>query len=451
MLKRSENPDLSGKKIKKNIIVFSVILIFSVSLNAYNFSNPKSIALGDAFLTQAYGFQALDWNPANLALVKHFVTINLIHANAQFTNNSVNLHLYNDKVGKYWDDGDKEDILSKINDNGLELKLNAGTSLPFISFSVWKLSLQNSVGAYSSLKLDKEYFRRILYGVECETEYNFPDNDGEAISYAESRIGYGDEIPLNLIIPSVEGLPKIYGGISLGFIHGFQYGKITDFHSRFSTTGGVVSFKDSIVAKTAGYNSEEEKFAIEDSKVAGKGFRANIGFYSEINENITAGITFNNLFGSIKWSEDCERRIFSVSGDSLLFLNEDFDDSLIVDTDTTFSIGSFKQDIPFEIHLGGSYRLKSFNIFLDYVQGFDNSTFTSAKPKISLGSEYKPLDWLPIRVGFGFGEGKSSHFSFGSGFVFRNFEFNWAFRTYATPIALFSKGFSLSFGSQIHF
>ena len=438
--------------MKKNIIaIIIIILLFSTVVYANSFDNPKSMALGDAYLTKAYGFQALDWNPANLALVKHFVTINLIHANAQFTNNSVNLNLYNDKVGKYWNENDKEDILAKINNNGLELKLNAGASLPFISFSVWKLALQNSVGAYSSLKLDKEYFRRILYGVECETEYNFPDNDGEAISYAETKIGYGDEIPLNLIIPSVEGLPKIYGGISLGFIHGFQYGKIIDFHSKFSTTGGAVSFKDSIVAKTAGYNSEEEKLSIEDSKIAGNGFRINIGFYSEINENITAGITFNNLFGSIKWSEDCERRIFSVSGDSLLFLNEDFDDSLIVDTDTTYSIGSFKQNIPFEIHLGGSYNLKGFDLTLDYVQGFDESAFTSKKPKISFGVEYKPLQWLPLRLGFGFGEGKSSHFSFGSGFVLKNWEFNWAFRNYASPLSSYAKGFAFSIGSQLKF
>ncbi|MBC8527001.1 MAG: hypothetical protein H8D22_09145, partial [Candidatus Cloacimonetes bacterium] len=422
--------------MKKNIIAILTILSFSTIIYANSFDNPKSMALGDAYLTKASGFQAVDWNPANLGLIKNFVTINLFQLNSKVSNNSFSLAYYNDLMGKYLDESDKQDLLDRIPNSGFCIDMNSGFNIPVTSFSVWKLALSVNAHAKASVELSKEYFDIILHGNKLGKVYDFSDNTGEAISYIETRLGYGDLLPISLISSKLEDIPPIYGGISLGYIYGIGYAKISDFKSRFGTSDSLMLIDNDIIAKTAGYNTDDSKASIEDGNPAGIGFRANIGFFSPITKDISVGLAFNNLFGTINWNEDCEEHCMHIYTDTLTIDN--WDDSLLVDT--TYSIDSFKQSIPFEIHLGGSYKLKKYNFYLDYVQGFGKSILTSKKPKISLGAEYWTFKWLPLRVGMGFGGDEGLHFAFGTGIEFKNFEFNWAIRNHGAILPQSSKG-----------
>jgi hypothetical protein len=441
-------------KMKKKIFGFILLFLYADILFANNLPNPKSLALGDAFLTKASGFQSLDWNPANLGLRENFITLNLFQVNSDVSNNSFSLKFYNNTVGDSLDDGEEQDLLNRIPDSGFGIDTDVSLCVPITSFSVnlpfGNFALSTSGISSASIGISKELFNFVINDIEFD-KYDFPNNKGEAVAFIETKFGYGERLPIerfSYLSAVSEDLPPIYAGLGFGYIFGLGYAKITDCQSSFNNSADGMTLDSKLTIRTAGYNTDESELS---GGQAGKGFRANIGFYSQINENISAGLTLNNLFGGIKWRKNCEEHLVSVYGDSLFLYSEEGFDSLVTDTDTTYSISSFKQRIPFEFHLGGSYKLKNYDFYLDYVQGFDNSAFTSAKPKISLGAEYYPLGWLPLRAGIGFGGGRPSHFSFGYGLEFKNFEFNFGLRNYGSPLPGYTKGMAFSLGTMLKF
>ncbi len=74
----------------------------------------------------------------------------------------------------------------------------------------------------------------------------------------------------------------------------------------------------------------------------------------------------------------------------------------------------------------------------------------SVNPRISVGGEWKPMDWIPyIRTGFSFGGNFGFHWAFGLGFRADMLEFNIATTDLQTLIAPnSSKYISVSIGSS---
>ncbi len=439
----------------KKIIFLSILLvILSVTLWTDTFDNPISIGLGDAYLIKASGFRALGWNPANLALYENKIELSLSHANFCLTNNTLSLAYYNDLMGKVLDEADERELLNKIPDSGFGLDIDCGYVSPIVSFSYKNYALSTTVNVLSRMRFSKELFEFLIEDIEFK-HYNFSDCEGEVVGFLESKIGYAQLLPLEYILPYE--LPPIYGGISISYIWGAKYAKITKMKSEFINSIDGATMDNVVKIKTSGIyrDMEEDEISFDTNKTfPGHGFRMDIGFLSKPFENITVGLTFKNMFGVIIWNHDCQEHVFTAYGDSLyIYSGEDEElDEQIDDTDTTYTISKIEQNIPFEIHMGGKYEWRNFDFYLDYVQGFDSSVFTSSKPKISLGAEYYTLKWLPVRVGFGFGDDKSSHYSIGSSFEFKNFEFSWACRSYFVPIAVsYSKGALLSFGMILKF
>jgi len=427
--------------------IIGIVVGLPIILSATTIETAKSLALGDAFITKASGYAAVNWNPANLGANYNPLSFNLFHVSIDASNNSFSLDYYNSLMGKYLDDDDKEDLLQRIPDDQLQFKSGLGTQLPLFSFSIGHFGFTPQVVIGMSTGLSKRLLEFVVEDIEF-TEYNFSDTDGEAVAFGEVKIGYGQKLPLENLLPP--HIPPIYGGISLGYMLGIGYAKVTDMESSFINSIDGMQLDNSIKIRTAGYNTEEEELSV----IAGSGMRLDIGFFSHITENIDVGVAIRNLFASIKWDDNCEEHVISIYSDSSFNTVDLMDevDSLIIDTDTTYTIGSITQKIPVELHLGGSYKvMKNLNLYLDYVQGFKNSALTSSKPKFSLGCEYYPIAWLPIRAGIGLGGEKPSHFSFGSGVELRNFEFSCSIRSYGSPIPIHTKGTAIALESNIRF
>ena len=431
----------------KKILTLLCLILITCSLFATALSNPVSIALGDAFITKARGFHALHWNPANLGILDNDMTFNLIQISSDVSNNAFSLGYYNDLMGKYLNEEDEQEFLDKIPDDGLSLNVNADVHLP-LSMSIWKFGIAVNTIARSSVDLSKEYFDLVLNGNEIGETYTFENNKGSAIAFVETQVGYGDIIPMEKISSSFADLPPIYGGVSIGYLHGLAYAEILNFTTEFSTNDSVMDVYNNLLIRTAGYDTDKEEIiASSVFPGAGSGFRMSLGFTSPITDKITASLAINNLFGKINWTEATEEHLINVEAPGLTI--DTWDDSLLVDT--TYTIDKFSQTIPVEIHMGGSYKLNEFTFYGDYVQGFDNSLLTSAKPKFSFGAEYMPLDWLPVRAGFGFGGDEKAHFSLGSGFEFTNFEFSWGVSYHTSPLYTTATGLKVSFGALLAF
>ncbi|MEA2103689.1 MAG: DUF5723 family protein [Candidatus Cloacimonadota bacterium] len=437
--------------MNKKIIILILILLCANILFAINIYNPKSLALGDAFLTRSSGFQSLEWNPANLGLKTDNVTLNLFHLDMRLKNNSISLGTYNKTTGDSLDENEKQKLLDNIPDSGMNLFTATHLNLPFASFSVWKIGFSISEQTYADITLPKDMFDLLLFGNTVNEEFDFSDADVKVVSFLETKFGYGQQIYPQKIFPKLDSLPPIYAGISMGIISGLGYAEMEKLTSTFKVqNNGYSIIENDMKVKTAGVNTTDSTVSFADNKPAGIGFRSNIGFYSPINEKWTVGLAINNIFGFINWQNDCEEVCLTIISDTLNILN--FEDSLVVDT--TYAVGSFTQSLPVELHLGAEYNYSDFYVdilfFMNYVQGFKNSVITSTTPKVSFGAEYAPLKWLPIRTGIGFGGKEGIHFSFGTGLCFNHFEFNWGIRNYG---ALFygAKGLGFSTSMQLKF
>ncbi len=437
----------------KKIIFISIIFSFiSLNLIADTFDNPVSISLGDAYLIKASGYRALGWNPANLALYDNKFTISLSNLNLNITNNAFSIAFYNDLVGQVLDEGDEQDILDRIPDSGFGLYADVSFEPMITSFSYKNFAFSSTANFLSTIRFSKGLFEFLIEDIEFQ-EYDFSDCKGELVGFYENRLGYAQKLRLKDLLPY--GLPPIYGGISISYIMGVSYAKISKLEASLINSQDGATIDANVKIKTCGIKREDDEFSFSaetEITFPGSGFRMDIGFLSKLNENITVGLAFKNLFGSITWSNDCQQHIFSAYGDSIFAYSGDYDfGDQFEEVDTTYSISEIKQTIPFEIHMGGKYELKVFNLYADYVQGFESSAFTSSKPKISLGAEYDILKWLPIRLGFGFGDERSSHYSLGSGLEFKTFAFSWALRSYYSPVPSYAKGLSYSAGVILKF
>lgn len=434
----------------KKIVILLSLFLFTCALYAVDIANPVSIALGDAYIAKARGCHSLNWNPANLGIVTNSMTFNLFQVTADVSNNAFDLGYYNDLMGKELNEDDEQEFLDRIPDDGFSLKASADLHLP-LSLSIGKFGFAINALVRSSVNLGKDYFDIVLNGNEIGETFNFENNEGSAISFSELKLGYGDKIPVDKIIGSSADFPPIYGGFSIGYIHGLAYGEIMDFTTEFSTNDSVLEVHNNLLIRTAGYDTEnDEIIASSVFPGAGSGFRVSLGLTSPITDKITASLAINNLFASINWTEACEEHHITVDADNFVLYDwEDFKDSLEVDT--TYKVDDFSTSIPAEIHMGGSYKLNQFTFYGDYVQGFDNSLLTSAKPKFAFGAEYMPLKWLPVRAGFGFGGDEKPHFSFGSGFELQNFEFSWGVSYYTSPIYTTATGLKFALGALFAF
>jgi len=413
--------------MKKILIILLISTLFTTYLFAEGLGNAKSLSLGDAYHSKATGFHALNWNPARLGLLEDFYTFNIFHADGRISNNSLSLKTYNETTGDSLSHSEKLDLYDLIPTSGLTLYGNSQAFVPISSFSIGKFGFTINNQNVGYFTLPKELFKLLLFGNDIEEEFDFSDTDAKILSYVEPKIGYGSRIyPEKYLSFYKDSYPPIYAGASVGYMIGLAYAEVEDLTSKFTVhDNGYASIDNRISLRTAGVDTSDGELEWEP-QTAGRGFRGNFSLFSPINENLSVGLSFNNLFANIHWSKICKRIEMELVSDTLNIGN--WDDSLAVDT--TYSIEGFDQNIPVEMYLSGSYKYSDFKVFLDYVQGFGNSVLTTTTPKISLGSEYYALDWLPLRCGVGFGGREGTHFSFGTGFEFGRFEFNWAVRSH---------------------
>ncbi|MDD2331493.1 MAG: hypothetical protein PHI68_02440, partial [Candidatus Cloacimonetes bacterium] len=177
---------------------------------------------------------------------------------------------------------------------------------------------------------------------------------------------------------------------------------------------------------------------------AGGGFKANLGLASEVFPGMHLGMTVDNILGFISWGAVTEDLHYNVRIDSVYVSN--LEDDLYVESHETNDSGNWKTKLPIEIKMSALYQLPRANISLDWVQGTDNSLFTSKISRWSMGSELELTKNIPIHLGVAFGNSESPwRMSYGIGLKTKISEFGIGFQTYESMFpGLGSKGVSLA-------
>ncbi len=416
--------------IKKYLYLVVISLLLANIINAI--PTPNSVAFSGSYLLRAYGAEALYWNPASLNKDYRDIVFPGMNQTFCIANNSFDLDNYNYVSGRYLTLKDKKMILSNIDKR---LKVDAQAHVFVFGMTLGNLAIATSMHGQGGLRLSKEYIKLALLGNE-ETDYVFTKkyNQLNFLSYQDYTLGAGDfEISHYL---NNDKIPEIKAGFSASALVGIGAAETEYYKGSFHSGMDGMAFKQDIKIKTG---------------IGGLGTKALIGFKSEPMRNLDVGLSFDNLFGFIRWFGKKERLSYSIDADSTYA--SDLGNDFYTQVDSTEAISDYNTKIPVEMRMGTKYRYKQGSLSMDWVQGFQSSALTSSIGRICLGAEYQPILKMPIKMGFSFGNRDYPWImSYGLGFYGKYIDCGFGVQTFEYLIpGKHSKGMSFSTNFNLHY
>jgi hypothetical protein len=395
-------------------MVISLMAIFLMPFELNAQVTARAMGMGGAYTAVARGVHAADWNPANLGFPNNpKFSMSIISVGVEVSNNALTKAMY-DKYSQreVWNESDKADIYSSIPDRGFEAGVAA--TIRMISFSVGKfaLTLGGDLGGYGTI--EKSLFDILLNGNRIGKNYQFDDFNVDALTVARLGLSYGEQIP-------VEFAEIFTIGGSFNLLYGIQYTKLeqADFNLKFN----------------------EFDFAMDgiyEARMAmGKlGWGLTLGSAAQLNDRLSVGVRLDNILSHLGWDKHVKQSYGILNGDSLVL--GDLDDS-VEDSSWTQDGQAFSSQLPFRICMGAKYKEGDFIMTADYVQGFRNTGWARTRPQLNIGTEWRKVPWLPLRLGVLLGGRLGYGSSFGLGL--RPAGFVW-------DIAIMNRGFITSGSSK---
>lgn len=345
-------------------------------------------------------------------------------------------------------------------------------------------SFATRVRTTQELTVNKGLLEMSFYGFDSDqfggsgVPVNF---NSRTLSYASFSFGYAMELPIPLTglvekLPFINGI-KLYAGAAPKYLVGIQSTEL-DFISTLtvnpvtgSSEGGIMhDFEYSLYtygdlsAQLSDYASAREldpdaklddflDYDGSDAGSLGSGFGLDLGVTAELDISLPAlGILGKRQvlrlamsitdMGSINYDENPSRvtagGIANIDGNVGDKTPGDYFDDLadslqndVYGGFTSESVGARKYSLPGMYNFGAALTLGKLTTTLDYGFGFNDLGTNSERSVLTLGAEYRFLNFIPIRVGTRVGGYSSTAYSFGAGLDFRFFEFTVAASTVA--------------------
>jgi hypothetical protein len=368
------------KSILKALLLALFLLLIWVDQSApVGLSSARSMGLAGAYTAVAKDFEAPLWNPANLSFKDNReFSLNLFSLGVFVENNAFSLKDYNQYNGRFWEDEDKDNILSLIPSTGLNLDAQAEACI--LGLAGGPLALVSWVTGVSDISLPKDPFELLLFGNQMEDTISLEGTSGEAYAYGTLSLSYGQFIYRN-------EEKEIGIGVNLKFLQGIIYKKIVK-------ASGEIRIKESEI--------EGESDLVLHSASGGRGYGIDLGIAAKMNKKWTLSFFLSDPFGQIKWYRKTEEKGYQFQIDSLNLSNSD-DDSVVLSEDYEKDIEPFVTHLPVIVKTGFAYQAKKILISFDWEQGLEEGPGVSKTPRFSLGSELKLVGFLPLRGGVSFG------------------------------------------------
>jgi hypothetical protein len=408
----------------------------------YGDSRPRAMGLAGTYTAMARGVESLYWNPANLALKdgpKVSIPLDLGWSYV-LENNSWSVSTYNDFNGNFIDEGMKDDMLSDLDTDGLQFNTDLGLFIPLVGGAAfpmpWGLSSAMAfnfrAGIEGQIPVDMIEF--MLRGNQFERErlaagrdpnYDIAEWDGEAWALGVFSWGFAKPwIPAQLE-PYVS---QFAVGTTLKVMGG-ALREVTDSEGGFVTRVSGTQMNASGVARSG----------------FGVGFGLDLGAVGVTKDGrTTVGLSLVNLLDVMNWSIETRQdsvfvtaegvsvtSFFGADGFDEIFDNprevrladgridtvfeNEVDAAIWDDGDPVFhserNIGSFSRTLPAMLRLGVAHKpIPKLTVAANYDQAFSSGLGIDSTPRISLATEYRLVNWFPLRFGLSGGgrAGRSS-------------------------------------------
>ncbi len=467
-----------------NRILISIIFLFSLSFKVFaqygsvGSFDARSMGMAKTYTAASRGINSIGINPANLMYNENghfeFSTVlplpstSLISGTDFLSIEDFNYYFGGvDGESRYLNDQDKERLNNLFKDGG-DVFLNATTRVFSASWKINEkvgavgISVSDFIGGY--LKIPQSLVEIPLYGNTIEQVYSFSEANVKSWWLRNYSLSYARELP------GPNFLDKLFAGITFKYINGFYYvgtdrvNTNLETNSQYEITGAADMVGYSSFSNNFGVNYDFDSTDYKSSfspfpSPAGTGLGVDFGLSASISPILNVSFAVTDM-GSIKWNQ--RAATYSALGDIYLddISNKDQVDSLGDKLKGKGSyINSFTTSLPTAVRFGFSYFMKesiipgSLLLGMDYNQGLNELPGNSTKARVSFGTEWKPMDWIPyIRTGLSFGGWAGFNWALGLGIDAGLVELNFATSDMNSVVAPNSaKHISVSFGSRWKF
>ena len=390
----------------------------------------RGLGMARSSVAASRGLDAVGINPANLALPDDgTVTISLVPIGVGVGSDFMTYGLYNKfftgvdsptgRVARNLSEADKQELLNAFPGGTGRIGADAevrpvGLALRFGGFATFAFTATERVAA--SATIPSAYARFLLEGVTPGSAYDFSGAAGSAAWTREYALSAG------FALPDVPVFRSWSAGLSVKLVHGFAYAAVTRDDTWLSAgSNGVLDAN----VDMAGVTSQSDFRGSPFPSPAGSGIGVDLGLSAELNEFLMAAISVTDI-GSLRWDGDVRQ----VYGLGRMHLDDPMNgaqrDSLEhAVTGKTAPGGPFTTALPTTLRMGVQVELEKIKwvkkilygemtAACDFSQGFSDFPGSSRGERLSLGLEYRPWQFLPIRTGVGFGG--EDHFNFALGF-----------------------------------
>ena len=349
------------------------------------------------------------------------------------------------KIGKKLTNNDKEEIL-KLFPSGL-----AETHIDFET-RLFGLTIHNNfLGSFGftlterfnlNFNMPKAYLQLPLYGLDSNgITYDLNGTTIKAQEIREMAFSYAREI---------NGIPYIKdfaAGFSVKILQGLFHFDLDKYDVQFGNKTtidgngqpGIDLFGKANIhyyASMASVFDSGKKFT-PFPQDAGKGLAFDFGTSFNAYDDITVAFSITDI-GSMKWNRNVIEgnlrshfRINNITSQDQLDSIDAFTKSLqdSISNLRGDTISSFNSELPTSLQFGAAFRYNvpyfgNVLFAMQYKQGFNNALGNSKRAKISFATEYRPLNFIPLRMGISFGGKDRFNISGGLGFDFYHFEWD---------------------------
>jgi hypothetical protein len=427
--------------MKTTAIVLGIaVLTAAVSLTAIaggERTNIQGMGMARTFVAHSRGLDAVGINPANLAAEDGGrVTLGLmpvgIHVGSDFLTYGLYTKYFTGeesstgRVSKHLTNQDKQDILATFPDGvgRISAHLEArpiGLSVRIGEHSRVALTMTEYVTVNAMVPHD--YMEFMFYGNTPGSTYEFGQTSAYASWMREYALSYGMNIPALIPVKSLSV------GAAVKLVHGFGYFEMDRFNTVLSTgTDGILHGNVDVHGRASGIDpltgAENANFQPFPAP-AGSGLGFDLGVASDVNDYLCVGMSITDI-GSVKWTANVEELVSNGQLEVTDPLSQDQRDSIenavmgehhpgaefSTALPTTFRVGAAVElhKVPFlQRFLWGEWTFAC-----DFNQGLVDGAGISATSRFSMGLEFRPWGFLPLRTGASFGG--SDHFNFALGF-----------------------------------
>lgn len=396
-------------------------------LRADQYDHARSLAMCRSYTSLARGYQAIGINPANLALPGNGdFSVGLCAVGANLANNSFTLADYNKYNGAFLSQSDKDRLLASVPDDGLAGNASGVASL--FSFAIKSFAFGVTGDGGGMVALPKDVVDLVLNGNTFGKTSDLSSASGSGVARIDISVSYARSL-------YTAKWGNINGGLTVKYIRGIGYFKVTESSGYFVTTPQGLSSAGSM--------------RVISSK-GGMGFGLDVGAATVYQGKYTVSFAITNAVSRIQWSKNNETNFFLFTAQELTPDNADAD-STTNSEHKRQSMGSFTASLAPQMALGISRQYRKLLISADIKEGLRNSGDISTTPQLSVGCEWRLLSFLPLRTGISIGGAEKSGSGAGFGLVLGAFELDLGYAVTKSLIPIGGAGLGIAMAIGLRF